>query len=213
MTVLVDAGGVELEGDLVVPAGAGGLVVFAHGSGSSCHSNRNRYVAQLLQSPGLATLLLDLLTSQEEQLDRRTGELRFDLGLLADRLAGTLAWCRTQPELGDPACGLFGASTGGGAALLAAARHPQLVATVVSRGGLPYLAGHALPAVRAPVLLLVGGADHVVLELNRQAATRLTAPHELLVVPGAGHLFEEPGALEQVAETSAAFLGNHLLPA
>ena len=205
--------GVTLDGDLVVPAAAGGLVVFAHGSGSSRHSARNRYVAGALQAAGLATLLLDLLTPDEEQADARTRALRFDVELLAGRLAGTLVWCGEQGGLAGLPTGLFGASTGGGAALVAAARRPDLVAAVVSRGGRPDLAEQALPAVRAPVLLIVGGADPVVLDLNRAAAARLTCTHELLVVPGASHLFSEPGALEQVAGASAAFFARHLLPA
>jgi putative phosphoribosyl transferase len=200
---------VTLDGDLTVPDGAAGLVVFAHGSGSSRHSPRNRQVAGVLQQSGLATLLLDLLTGDEEQVDLRTRELRFDLDLLADRLAGTLEWCRQDPELARLPIGLFGASTGGGAALLTAAARPDLVAAVVSRGGRPDLAGAALAGVRAPVLLLVGEQDAPVLELNRAAAARLRA-HELVVVPGATHLFEEPGALERVAELSAAFLRRHL---
>jgi len=203
-------GGVALDGDLAVPAGAVGLVVFAHGSGSSRHSLRNRAVAARLYVAGLAALLLDLLTPEEEEVDLRTRELRFDIDLLAERLAGTLDWCRQQPELAQLPMGLFGASTGGGAALLTAARHPDLVAAVVSRGGRPDLAGTALPVVRAPVLLIVGGADPAVLDLNRSAAAQLHGLNELLVVPGATHLFEEAGALEQVADASAAFLRCHL---
>jgi len=203
-------GGVSLDGDLAVPAGAVGLVVFAHGSGSSRHSPRNRRVAARLHETGLAALLLDLLTPEEEEVDLRTRELRFDIDLLAERLAGTLAWCREQPDLAKLPMGLFGASTGGGAALLTAAQHPDLVAAVVSRGGRPDLAGSALPAVRVPVLLIVGGADPTVLDLNRSAAAQLHSLNEMLVVPGATHLFEEPGALEQVADASAAFFRRHL---
>jgi putative phosphoribosyl transferase len=202
-------GTVTLDGDLALPADPVGLVVFAHGSGSSRHSPRNRYVAAVLQRAGLAALLLDLLTFEEEQVDLRTRQLRFDVDLLAERLAGTLAWCREQPDLAPLPLGLFGASTGGGAALLTAARSPELVYAVVSRGGRPDLAGSALAEVRAPVLLVVGGADPTVLELNRSAAADL-ASSELLVVPGATHLFEEPGALEQVADASADFLRRHL---
>jgi putative phosphoribosyl transferase len=208
--VQATVGDVLLDGDLAVPTGAVGLVVFAHGSGSSRHSPRNRRVAARLYEAGLAALLLDLLTPEEEEVDLRTRELRFDLDLLAERLAGALAWCRQQPDLAPLPMGLFGASTGGGAALLTAARHPDLVAAVVSRGGRPDLAAEALPDVRAPVLLVVGGADPVVLDLNRSAADRLRCPSELLVVPGATHLFEEPGALEQVADASAAFFRRHL---
>jgi putative phosphoribosyl transferase len=207
--VSVTAGPHSLDGDLTVPDEPVGLVVFAHGSGSSRHSPRNRQVAGVLQEAGLATLLLDLLTGEEEQVDLRTRELRFDLDLLADRLAAAIRWCRQDAELVRLPVGLFGASTGGGAALLTAAAHPDLVVAVVSRGGRPDLAGEALAGVRAPVLLLVGERDVPVLELNRAAAARLDT-HELVVVPGATHLFEEPGALEQVAELSAAFLRHHL---
>lgn len=203
-------GGVSLDGDLAIPAGAVGLVVFAHGSGSSRHSPRNRAVAARLHEAGLAALLLDLLTPEEEDVDLRTREFRFDIDLLAERLAGALAWCRQQPDLAQLPMGLFGASTGGGAALLTAARHPDLVVAVVSRGGRPDLAGTALPVVRAPVLLIVGGADPAVLDLNRSAATRLHSLNELLVVPDATHLFEEAGALEQVADASTAFFRRHL---
>jgi len=203
-------GGVPLDGDLAVPADPVGLVLFAHGSGSSRHSPRNRQVAAALQQACLATLLLDLLTHDEEQVDLRTRELRFDVGLLADRLAGALTWCRQQPGLAPLPRGLFGASTGAAAALLTAARHPSLVAAVVSRGGRPDLTGEALSEVRAPVLLVVGGQDVDVLELNRSAAAQLPAAHELVVVPGATHLFAEPGALEHVAVTSAAFFEQHL---
>ena len=206
----VSCEGVALAGDLTVPPEAYGLVVFAHGSGSSRHSPRNRQVAAQLQQDGLAVLLVDLLTEQEEQVDLRTRELRFDVGLLADRLVGVLSWCRSEPGLAGLPIGLFGASTGGGAALLAAARRPDLVDAVVSRGGRPDLAGDALPAVRTPVLLVVGGADAPVLDLNCAAARRLAGPCTLLVVPGATHLFEEPGALDEVAAAAADFFRRHL---
>lgn len=203
-------GAVALDGDLAVPADAGGLVVFAHGSGSSRHSPRNRHVAARLYEAGLGALLLDLLTPQEEEADLHTRALRFDIELLTERLAGTLAWCRQQPDLMQLPLGLFGASTGAAAALLTAARHADLVAAVVCRGGRPDLAADALPDVRAPVLLIVGGRDPAVLDLNRSAAAQLRSPQELLVVPGATHLFEEPGALERVADASAGFFRRHL---
>jgi putative phosphoribosyl transferase len=199
-----------LDGDLAVPAGATGLVVFAHGSGSSRHSPRNRAVAADLQDAGLATLLVDLLTSAEEERDLAGAELRFDIGLLADRLAAVLDWTgQATPTAGLPV-GLFGASTGGGAALVAAARRPDGVGAVVSRGGRPDLAGDALTGVRCPVLLLVGGRDDVVRDLNEQARRGMTAPTQLVVVPGASHLFEEPGALAEVSRRASAFFLEHL---
>ena len=201
-------GGEVLVGDLAVPPETVGLVVFAHGSGSSRHSPRNRSVADALQAEGVGTLLIDLLTPAEEQRDQATRELRFDLELLAGRLAAVLVWA--AQETGDLPIGLFGASTGGGAALIAAARLPERVRAVVSRGGRPDLAGEALPLVRCPVLLLVGGRDEQVLRLNEQARERLLATTELVVVPGATHLFEEPGALEQVAELAAEWFRRHL---
>jgi putative phosphoribosyl transferase len=198
-TVGVTAGDVTLEGTLAIPGGARGVVLFAHGSGSSRHSPRNRYVARELREGGLATLLVDLLTAEEEALDVRTRRLRFDIGLLARRLVGAIDWLAKQPESRDLAVGLFGASTGGGAALVAAADRPNRVRAVVSRGGRPDLAGEALPLVRAPTLLIVGGHDEPVIELNEEAMARMRAPLVLEVVPGATHLFEEPGALEEVA--------------
>lgn len=201
----------SLDGDLAVPDGATGLVAFAHGSGSSRHSPRNQAVAAVLQRAGLATLLVDLLTPQEEERDLVTRELRFDLGLLADRLVAVLDWAGEAPATAGLPTGLFGASTGGGAALIAAARDPERVRAVVSRGGRPDLAGDALPLVRCPVLLLVGDRDEVVLELNQQARDRMRTATQLTVVPGATHLFEEPGALEQVAEAAAAFFSEHLV--
>lgn len=200
-----------LNGDLAVPAGASGLVAFAHGSGSSRHSPRNRGVARALQDAGLATLLVDLLTPDEEKRDEVTRELRFDLGLLADRLAAVLDWAGQDPDVASLPVGLFGASTGGGAALIAAARRPDRVRAVVSRGGRPDLAADALPEVRCPVLLVVGGRDPVVLDLNEQARRRVTAPAELVVVPGATHLFSEPGALEEVARLAVDHFTRHLL--
>jgi dienelactone hydrolase len=191
---------ITLEGDLVVPDPARGSVLFAHGSGSSRHSPRNRYVAQVLQQAGLATLLMDLLTIDEEALDARTAELRFDIELLARRLVGATNWLSSQPQMAQLPVGYFGASTGAAAALVAAAKLPDLVAAVVSRGGRPDLAGNALRRVVAPTLLIVGGEDLRVLELNWIALAELRAPKKLEIIPGATHLFEEKGALESVAQ-------------
>jgi putative phosphoribosyl transferase len=208
--VRLRAGTAELVGDLVVPAGAAGVVLFAHGSGSSRHSPRNRLVAGALRRVGLATLLLDLLTLAEEERDRVTAELRFDVVLLAERLIAATDLLLAEPATASLPVGLFGASTGAGAALITAAERPETVAAVVSRGGRPDLAGDHLGRVRAPTLLIVGGRDQLVLELNRQALARLAAPSRLEVVPGATHLFEEPGALEQVARLAAAWFTEHL---
>ncbi len=203
--------GGALEGDLVVPAGAVGVVVFAHGSGSSRHSSRNRFVAETLQADGIATLLIDLLTPSEEQRDLVTAQLRFDLDLLAGRLMTVVRWASEEPVTAELPVGLFGASTGGGGALVAAAGLPDTVRAVVSRGGRPDLAGDLLPLVQCPVLLLVGERDEQVLRLNEQARERLTAAAtELVVVPGATHLFEEPGALQQVAQLAAEWFRRHL---
>jgi putative phosphoribosyl transferase len=207
--VRVTVDGVVFDGDLARPPNSGGIVLFAHGSGSSRHSPRNRRVAEHLQRAGLGTLLLDLLTVEEEQLDLRSRELRFDIGLLARRLIGAVDWL-TGRFGGELRVGLFGASTGAAAALVAAAERPNRVTAVVSRGGRPDLAGPALERVTAPMLLIVGGADTHVLTLNRQAAGRLAAPHRLEVVPGAGHLFEEPGALDEVARLAAAWFVGYL---
>jgi putative phosphoribosyl transferase len=208
--VRLRAGTAELVGDLVVPAGAAGVVLFAHGSGSSRHSPRNRLVAGALRRVGLATLLLDLLTLAEEERDRVTAELRFDVALLAERLIAATDLLLAEPATASLPVGLFGASTGAGAALITAAERPETVAAVVSRGGRPDLAGDHLGRVRAPTLLIVGGRDQLVLELNRQALARLAAPSRLEVVPGATHLFEEPGALEQVARLATAWFTEHL---
>ncbi len=197
--VSVPAGPVTLEGDLAVPPDARGLVLFAHGSGSSRHSPRNRFVAGVLREAGLATLLIDLLTPEEESEDLRTRRLRFDIDLLAERLVNTTDWLSRETETHRLTLGYFGASTGGGAALVAAADRPDAAAAVVSRGGRPDLAASALERVRAPTLLIVGARDSEVLELNRRALERISAPAELAVVPGASHLFEEPGTLDQVA--------------
>jgi putative phosphoribosyl transferase len=209
--VQLRAGPVTVEGDLVFPAGAHGVVLFAHGSGSSRHSSRNRYVARVLQGAGLATLLIDLLTADEEAADRDTGHLRFDIGLLAERVVGASDWLRQQPETKPLPVGLFGASTGAAAALVAAASRPETIRAVVSRGGRPDLAGSALPSVRAPTLLIVGGDDVGVIELNEHALERLhVQDKQLVIVPGATHLFEEPGALEEVARLAADWFARHL---
>jgi len=198
--------------DLVVPDEASGLVVFAHGSGSSRFSARNRHVAQVLQRHGLATLLMDLLTVQEEAADARSGHLRFDIGLLGERLVGAVDWVGTQPDVAPLPLGCFGASTGAAAALVAAATRPERVRAVVSRGGRPDLAGRALEQIRAPTLLIVGGNDEVVLDLNERAALALREHAEVRVevIPGATHLFEEPGALDRVAQLAAAWFSEHL---
>jgi putative phosphoribosyl transferase len=203
--VEIPVDGEAIRGDLVLPAGAPGLVVFAHGSGSGRLSPRNRAVASALREGGLGTLLLDLLTEGEEEADARTGHLRFDIELLAGRLVRAIDWARADAGEIPPRIGLFGSSTGAAAALAAAARRPAEVGAVVSRGGRPDLAGDALPAVRAPTLLVVGGDDASVLDLNRRALERLRreaglADVRLEIVPRATHLFEEPGALERVAE-------------
>jgi putative phosphoribosyl transferase len=202
--------GVVIVGDLTIPEQPTGLVVFAHGSGSSRHSPRNRAVAGGLRQARLATLLLDLLTADEELVDARTAGLRFDIDLLAQRLVATLDWVREERELAALPVGLFGASTGAAAALVAAARRPAAVRAVVSRGGRPDLAGDALREVHAPTLLIVGGLDRVVLDLNRAAAAQLAAPATIRVVPGASHLFSEPGALEQVTQLAGSWFAEHL---
>jgi dienelactone hydrolase len=211
--VRVKAVGVELEGSLAVPDGAQGMVLFAHGSGSSRHSPRNQYVARALRQAGLGTLLMDLLTADEETTDQYTRHLRFDIELLAMRLLGATDWLRQQPLTHDLAIGYFGASTGAGAALLAAAERSDQVRAVVSRGGRPDLAGPALIRVHAPTLLIVGGADTPVIDLNERAMELLEVEKELRVVPGATHLFEEPGALEEVARLAADWFVRHLVPA
>jgi pimeloyl-ACP methyl ester carboxylesterase len=208
--VAVRTGDVTLEGALAVPEAARGIVLFAHGSGSGRHSPRNIFVAGELQAGSVATLLVDLLTPSEEAIDLRTRELRFDIGLLADRLVGAIWWLATDEATRDLPVGLFGASTGGGAALVAAARMADRVAAVVSRGGRPDLAGADLPNVKAPTLLIVGGYDGVVIDLNQQAMAHMTAPVRLEIVPRAGHLFEEPGALEEVARLARDWFVRHL---
>lgn len=207
--VVVTLDDASLGGDLVVPEGASGIVAFAHGSGSSRRSPRNQLVARTLNEAGIGTLLIDLLTPEEEQLDRLTSELRFDIALLARRVVAAVDWLRDGPAASLP-IGLFGASTGAAAALVAAAARPDDVAAVVSRGGRPDLAGAALHQVRAPTLLIVGAADEVVLDLNRRALELIPAERRLVVVPGATHLFEEPGALEQVARLAAEWFQRYL---
>ncbi len=199
-----------LAGDLAMPERAAGVVVFAHGSGSSRHSSRNRYVAGVLQQAGFATLLLDLLTQAEEQVDLRTRHLRFDIGLLAGRLLEATDWLAADRRTAGLPVGYFGASTGGGAALVAAAERPGAIGAVVSRGGRPDLAGAALPRVQAPSLLIVGGKDRDVIELNEEAMARMHCEARLEIVPGATHLFEEPGTLEQVAQLAAEWFTAHL---
>jgi len=213
-TVAIPADAVALAGDLAVPAGAQGVVLFAHGSGSSRFSPRNRHVAKVLRQAGLATLLMDLLTPEEETLDARTAQLRFDIELLARRLVAATDWLRAQPATQGLRLGYFGASTGAAAALVAAAERPAVVDAIVSRGGRPDLAGQALRRVRAPTLLIVGGRDTVVLQLNQAALRELGAAEtRLVIVPGAGHLFEEPGALDEVARLAADWFMQHLVSA
>ncbi|MCG3111652.1 MAG: dienelactone hydrolase family protein [Candidatus Manganitrophus sp. SB1] len=209
-SVTVTAGRIRLQGDLRIPAGARGIVLFAHGSGSSRFSPRNRFVADVLHRAGLATFLLDLLTAKEESIDRVTAALRFNIGLLAERLVEATDWVARQPETGLFRVGYFGSSTGAAAALIAAARRPDRVGAIVSRGGRPDLAGPALSEVRAPTLLIVGGEDRQVIELNEGAMARMRAPAELKIIPGATHLFEEPGALEQVARMASDWFVRHL---
>jgi putative phosphoribosyl transferase len=200
-----------VEGDLTVPGDAAGVVVFAHGSGSSRHSPRNQAVARTLQDHRYATLLLDMLSGEEDRAEAAGGRLRFDIGVLRDRLLRALDDLGHHPAVAGLPVGLFGASTGAAAALAAAAVRPDAVRAVVSRGGRPDLAGAALEAVRCPVLLIVGGHDDTVRRLNKAAAARLPGTRELMVVPGAGHLFEEPGALEQVADAAAGWFDRHLV--
>lgn len=212
--VSIELEGATLEGTLVLPKSAEGLVLFAHGSGSSRHSPRNRYVAQVLQAHGIATLLFDLLTREEEAIDQYSGELRFDIPFLAKRLMGATKWILNSPDIKNMKVGYFGASTGAGAALIAAAELPDLVSVVVSRGGRPDLAEDALESVQAPTLLIVGGDDEPVIGMNRDALAKLACPDKkLVIVPGATHLFEEPGTLEEVARVAAEWFSNHFKPA
>jgi len=211
--VRVTAGPVTLEGNLDLPEGARGLVLFAHGSGSSRLSPRNRYVARLLNEAKLATLLVDLLTPKEEEVDARTAHLRFDIDFLAERLIEVTDWLTRRPDTRDLRIGYFGASTGAAAALVAAAARPDAVGAIVSRGGRPDLAGRVLALVRAPTLLIVGENDVEVIELNREAFARLKCEKRLVIVPGATHLFEEPGALDQVARLAREWFERYLTPA
>ena len=211
VNVMVQADDVRLPGHLIVPAGAAGLVIFAHGSGSGRHSPRNRAVADSLASSGFATLLFDLLTDDEERIDRRTSELRFDIEMLAQRVMTAVDWAGTDPRVGTLRVGLFGASTGAGAALVAAADRKTRVRAVVSRGGRPDLAGPALERVAAPTLLIAGELDHDVIRLNRAAMAHLRAHTQLAIVERATHLFEEPGALGKVSALARDWFLQHLL--
>ncbi|MGA7614976.1 MAG: dienelactone hydrolase family protein [Thermoanaerobaculia bacterium] len=206
--VRVDARGVQLEGNLALPVDADGVVLFAHGSGSSRHSPRNRQVAEVLNRAGVGTLLIDLLTADEESVDNRTAQLRFDIRLLAERLIGATEWLRDLPETKEMSIGYFGASTGGGAALVASSNRKD-IAAIVSRGGRPDLAGQALPFVEAPTLLIVGGLDGPVIEMNREAYELLQCEKRMEIVPGATHLFEEEGKLERVAELARDWFTGH----
>jgi len=208
--VNVRAGNVQLQGNLRIPPAADGIVVFAHGSGSGRLSPRNRFVADVLVKTGLATLLIDLLTQEEEMIDLETAELRFDIRLLAERLGGVTDWVAGEPSTAGLAIGYFGASTGAAAALIAAADRPKTVRAIVSRGGRPDLAASALRRVRQPTLLIVGGDDDVVIQLNRQALQELGGTKQLVIIPGATHLFEEPGALEQVAALASEWFRRYL---
>lgn len=210
--VRVPAGRIILEGDLALSEGASGLVIFAHGSGSSRHSPRNRYVAQTLHKYGLSTLLFDLLTPAEERIDALQGHLRFNIRLLSERLIQAVDWATSETSTRPLAIGLFGASTGAAAALVAAAERPDIVKAVVSRGGRPDMAGSALPRVKAPSLLIVGGYDDQVIVLNQEALDRLRGEKEMVIVPGATHLFEEPGALAEVARLAGEWFQRHLGP-
>ena len=206
----IAAGRATLDGNLTIVDGAPALVLFAHGSGSSRHSPRNQFVARTLNDTGLATLLFDLLTPEEEAIDLRTREHRFNIGLLSERLVHATKWAQQQEQTRDLRIGYFGSSSGGAAALVAAVEIPQDVGAVVSRGGRPDLAGEALPKVQAPTLLIVGGNDDIVIELNEQARDRMRCEVKLEIVPGATHLFEEPGALEKVAELASDWFVNHM---
>ncbi len=210
--VSIGAGGVSLSATWSFPSDPIGTVLFAHGSGSSRHSMRNQFVARTLQQAGLATLLLDLLTQGEEEYDRRTDMLRFDVGFLAQRLESAIEWCAASDESKHSSIGLFGASTGAAAAIVAAASRPDQVRAIVSRGGRVDMAALSLPQIQAPTLFIVGGHDPQVLELNLAAAKALRCEHDTVVIAGASHLFEEPGALERVAELAREWFVKHLSP-
>ena len=208
--VRIPAGRVTLDGNLTTIDGATAIVLFVHGSGSSRHSPRNQFVARTLNNAGLATLLFDLLTPEEDAIDARTAELRFNIELLGERLVHATKWAKQQEQTRNLRIGYFGSSTGGAAALVAAADLPQDAGAVVSRGGRPDLAGEALPKVQAPTLLIVGGRDDIVIELNEQARDQMRCEVKLEIVPGATHLFEEPGALERVAELASDWFLLHV---
>ncbi|MDB6057164.1 MAG: putative phosphoribosyltransferase [Verrucomicrobiales bacterium] len=208
--VSINIDGLALQGELIVPENAAGVVIFAHGSGSSRHSPRNQFVARTIRNSGNGTLLFDLLTRAEEATDNLTGQLRFDIALLANRLVQTAHWLHQKPGMATRNIGFFGSSTGGGAALVAAAKLGTLVQAVVSRGGRPDLAADALPKVKCPTLLLVGELDDVVIRLNEQAFAELRCPKELKIIPNATHLFEESGTLEQVAREAARWFQENL---
>ena len=209
--VIVEAGKDRLEGNLTIPSGSTAIVLFVHGSGSSRFSSRNRFVAETLNNAGLATLLFDLLTDEEEDIDRFTREYRFDIPLLARRLVGAIDWIKNYESTQALRIGLFGSSTGAAAALIGSTNRPNEVGAVVSRGGRPDLAGEALPNVQAPTLLIVGGNDSVVIQLNEDAAKLLSCKYQIEIIPGATHLFEEPGKLELVANLASDWFVNHLV--
>jgi putative phosphoribosyl transferase len=208
--VKIPAGNATIEGSLVIPLGAKGIVLFAHGSGSGRFSPRNQYVAKVLNQAGIATLLIDLLTKQEEEEDLQTGQFRFDINLLAQRLIGATEWLRKNPRTKNLAFGYFGASTGAAAALIAAAKLPEYVKAVVSRGGRPDLALDYIPKVKAPTLFIVGGNDTVVIDMNKKAMKNFSAGKKLEILPGASHLFEETGKLEEVAKLAASWFSKYL---
>jgi len=210
VAVQIPAEEAMLQGDLVIPPQSHGLVIFAHGSGSSRHSPRNRYVAGVLQQSGLATLLMDLLTADEEAVDQYTRHLRFDIPMLSGRLVAATDWAKDEEQVRGLGMGYFGASTGAAAAIMAAAQRPEQVKAIVSRGGRPDLAEAALEQIKAPTLLLVGDRDYPVIDLNEQAFARMKCEKRLTLIPRATHLFEEPGTLEQVAEMAATWFDAHL---
>lgn len=208
--VIIPSGNVHLDGILHIPQDAKGLVIFVHGSGSSRFSVRNQYVAALLNKAKLATLLFDLFTPEEDAIDSRTGELRFDIDFLATRLIDTTHWCLKNTSTHDLTMGYFGASTGGGAAIVAAANQHDAVKAIVSRGGRPDLAGDALPQVQTPTLLIVGGDDFTVIQMNRDAMSKMKCTVDLKIIPGATHLFEEPGTLDAAAQLAKAWFVKYL---
>lgn len=210
-TAQIPSGQLKLEGELSVPPDAMGVVLFAHGSGSSRHSPRNQFVARTIRDAGVGTLLFDLLTQQEEAIDVSTRHLRFDIGLLASRLVDATNWVTTQTKTSHLRVGYFGSSTGGGAALVAAAEVGEEIGAVVSRGGRPDLAGDALPNVKSPTLLLIGELDYPVIRMNEEAYSQMRCERELKIIPGATHLFEEPGTLEEVASLAASWFQRHLV--